>query len=102
MLECLNDRICRVSRPFVHPCTQRVAWPPTLESLSGLSVSVSAVIVWSLQGLQIGFEDLRLVDTIICQFLTAIRSCEDDGLTSDEQFRGEHSVEKHLVFFRTR
>lgn len=35
------------------------------------------------------FEDLRMVDTIICQFVTAIRTCEDDGLASDEEFRGE-------------
>lgn len=41
------------------------------------------------QGLQVGFADLRLVDTIICQFITAIETCEEDGLTSDKEFRGE-------------
>lgn len=35
------------------------------------------------------FEDLEMVDTIVCQFINAIRSCEDDGLTSDQAFRGE-------------
>lgn len=30
-----------------------------------------------------------MVDTIITQFVTAIRTCENDGLTSDEEFRGE-------------
>lgn len=44
------------------------------------------------KGLQVNFEDLRMVDTIICQFLTAIRTCEDDGVTSDEEFRGEKSL----------
>lgn len=42
-----------------------------------------------MQGLEVGVEDLRMVDSIICQFLTAIRSCEDDGLTSDQEFRGD-------------
>lgn len=41
------------------------------------------------QGLRVGFEDLRMVDTIICQFITAIRNCEEDGLTSDDDFRGK-------------
>lgn len=30
-----------------------------------------------------------MVDIIITQFVTAIRTCEKDGLTSDEEFRGE-------------
>lgn len=29
-----------------------------------------------------------MVDIIITQFITAIRTCENDGLTSDEEFRG--------------
>lgn len=41
------------------------------------------------QGLHVDFEDLTLVDTIITQFITAIRTCENDGLTTDEEFRGE-------------
>ena len=36
-----------------------------------------------------GFEDLAMVDIIITQFMTAIRTCEKDGLTSDKEFRGE-------------
>lgn len=36
-----------------------------------------------------GFEDLAMVDIIITQFITAIRTCENDGLTSDKEFRGE-------------
>ena len=30
-----------------------------------------------------------MVDTIICQFITAIKNCEEDGLTSDDDFRGK-------------
>lgn len=41
------------------------------------------------QGLHVNFEDLSMVDTIITQFITAIRTCESDGLTTDEEFRGE-------------
>lgn len=47
-----------------------------------------------------GFEDLRMVDTIICQFLTAIRTCEDDGLTSDAEFRGEYKATVTLLSVR--
>lgn len=30
-----------------------------------------------------------MVDTIICQFITAIENCEEDGVTSDDHFRGK-------------
>ncbi|CAM9606720.1 unnamed protein product [Discosporangium mesarthrocarpum] len=54
-------------------------------------------MIWkSILGLRIGFEDLRMVDTITCQFLTAIRDCEDDGLNSEVEFREKYG--EHLFF----
>ncbi|CAM9123344.1 unnamed protein product [Choristocarpus tenellus] len=48
-------------------------------------------MIWKrLLGLHIGFDDLVMVDTITCQFLTAIRDCEDDGLTSEVEFADKY------------
>eukprot|EP00903_Cladosiphon_okamuranus_P019656 g18070.t4 len=45
-------------------------------------------LIWKrMLGLHVGFEDLAMVDIIITQFITAIRTCEKDGLTSDKEFR---------------
>ncbi|CAM9093982.1 unnamed protein product [Chrysoparadoxa australica] len=47
--------------------------------------------IWKkLIGLEVGLEDLRAIDTITCQFLTAIRCCEDDNITSEALFEEKY------------
>jgi E3 ubiquitin-protein ligase HERC2 len=45
-------------------------------------------LVWKkLLGQHVGLEDLRAIDTIACQFLSAIRDCGGDGITDEAAFR---------------
>jgi hypothetical protein len=57
-------------------------------------------LVWKrLIGLEAGMDDLRAIDNITCQFLQALRSCDEDGIDCDNAFN-EHYSDK-LTFTYT-